>query len=146
MDVMEEAGAEWDWEHPKSRLSLWGKPHSMKTHLVFRAGVHIVVEKLMQEAIDKLDDRVINIAEQSVVDALEACDINYNKTFIENALRSVLNELALSFLNDSLLVRESFLHAIIQVTIAPKSLAIVASAAARDSAFMASIAWYAARL
>lgn len=45
----------------------------------------------MQEAIHKVVVRVIDIAEQTVIDALEACAVDCNKSFIKKALKSALN-------------------------------------------------------
>lgn len=92
--------------------------------------VYNFVGKLMQEAISKLKDRVINIGEQTVVDALETCDVDHNKTFIKAALRNALNRQLVSILDDFLRTRESFENALIQAATAPESLAIGALAIA----------------
>lgn len=66
-------------------------------HLASRAYVRKVVERLMQEAIEKLNDHVIDISEQTVVDALKTCGVDRNKAFIKGALRKASNELLASF-------------------------------------------------
>lgn len=63
MEIMEEAGAEGDREHPKSRSSLPGRPCRTKSLLVSLADAHKNVEMLIHESIDKLVGRMIKIAE-----------------------------------------------------------------------------------
>lgn len=89
MGIMEQAGAKRDWEHPKQRLDSLGKLRCSKNHLVSWVDVHNIVEILMHYSIDMLNDRVIDIADQTMVDALEACIVQQNKVFIKAALRSV---------------------------------------------------------
>lgn len=67
----------------------------------FRADVHKIVERLMQEAIDKFYDRVIKIAKQIVVDALKPCVVSHNKAFIKGALSRALNGSQVSILAGS---------------------------------------------
>lgn len=57
-------------KHLKSKSNLSSKFHRPGAHPVSWAEIHKIVEKLKQEATDKLDDRVINIAEQIVIDEL----------------------------------------------------------------------------
>lgn len=128
------------------KVELVGKALSYKNPLVSREDIHSIVEKRMQEAIDKLNDRAADIAEQTVVAALEIFDVDCNKAFTKTALRSALNELLASILDDSSKIRESFGAAIIQVATALKSLAIIASAGAKDAAAMAPFARYAAKI
>lgn len=101
---------------------------------------------MMQEAINKMDDWMTDIAEQTAADALETRDVNHNKTFIKAALRSVVNGLLVSILDNSAGTKKSFGDAIIQVATTQKSLAIIALAGAKDIVCIASIARYAARL
>lgn len=77
-DVMEEIDIEWNWEHPKSVLNPSGKLRRAENFLISRAHVHKFVEELMQEVINKLDDRVINIAEQTEFNVLDSCDVDHN--------------------------------------------------------------------
>lgn len=62
----------------------------------------------MQEAIDTLNVRVINVTEQTLIDALETCIVDHNKTFIDVAQRSALNGLFVFISNELSVVRESF--------------------------------------
>lgn len=80
----------------------------VEDHLIFRAAVHNIMEKLMQEVFPKLEDRVINITEQTVVDALETCDEVQNKALIKNALRSALYRFIVFILGKASGIKESF--------------------------------------
>lgn len=100
----------------------------------------------MQEAIDKLDDQVVEIAEQTVLKAPETCDADHNNVLIKGALRSVLTGLSVSILDDSLGIRESFEDSIIQVSTAPKSPSVVVKAIVNDVAVMAPIPRFAAQI
>lgn len=63
MEIMRQAAPEWDCEHPKSRPNSFEKPQRTKNHSVLRIDVHNIVKKLMQEAFNKYDDRVIDVSE-----------------------------------------------------------------------------------
>lgn len=99
----------------------------------------------MHKATNKLGDRLVDIAEQTVVDAFETYDVDHNKDSIKGALKSVLNELLVFILDNSSQIRESFKGAVISVATAPKLLPIIASEVAKDSSAMTPIAWYAAK-
>lgn len=71
MDVANQADGEWDRENPKSNPNSSCKPRCAERYFVFQTGVHKTVEKLMQEAIDNSKVLLINIAEQTMVSALE---------------------------------------------------------------------------
>lgn len=122
------------------------KPRRAEDNLVFRNGVYKIVKIFTREAIDKLDDSVIDSAELRVVDALEICDVNHNKVFIKLAMKGTLNDLLVSILDEPLSVRKPFENAIFQVAMAKKLLAITASTAARDTADRASDRRYAAKI
>lgn len=47
-----------------------------------------------------------------MVDALETCEVDHNKVLIKSAMKSLLNKMLLSFLDDSKPNRESFEDAI----------------------------------
>lgn len=64
-----------------------------KKHLALQADVHNIVEKLMQETVDKSIECVANISQQKVVHALETYDVDYDKIFIKATLKSALNGL-----------------------------------------------------
>lgn len=100
MDFVKQACTEWDENHLKSKLSCSGRPRRSENHLAQRTDGHKIVKTLLQKAFDKLDDRVINIAEQTVVNALEICDEDYNKEFFKVALKNALIELFVSIKDD----------------------------------------------
>lgn len=100
----------------------------------------------MQEAIDKLDDRVIGVATQTVVDVLNTCNLDQNQAFIKVALRIALNRMLVLILDDSSGTIEFFEHAIIGLATAPKLIAIIDSAAAKYTAGMAHTARCAAKI
>lgn len=108
MDVLEQVGAEYDREHSRSRSNSSRKLCRANDYLIFRVYVNKVVEKMVQEAIQKLYDRVISIVEQTGVDALETFDVDCYKASIKGVLRSALNELLIFILDGSLVVKESF--------------------------------------
>lgn len=144
MDATEQAGADGNREHPKARSNLLGKPRRVESHSISRADVHKIVEKLMQGAIDKLDGRMIDMAEQTVVDASKSCYMNQDKAFMKGALRSSLNVLLVSIQDDLSNIRNSFEETIFQLATALKSLAISASAVARETVAIALTALYSA--
>lgn len=104
------------------------------------------MEKLIQEAVEKLGDPLINITEQTVVDELETRDVDHNYAVMKGAVRSALNGFLVYIMGDSSDNRKSFEDAIVQVATALKSSAIIVSAVARDVATMASTAWYASKI
>lgn len=109
------------------------------------ADCHKNVSTLTHEGTDKLDDRVINVAEQAAGNALENCGMDHNKFFIKTKLISALNGLFVSILDDCSAIREYVEDAIVQLALAIKSTAIVALADARDAVATAPTAWYASR-
>lgn len=56
-----------------------------------------------------------NVAEQTMVDELEICDVDYNKAIIETALRSALSELLVSILEGPSSIRDRSKNSISQV-------------------------------
>lgn len=146
MNIVEHADTDWDCEHPRLKSNLLRKPRRGESFFVSQTDVHKTMEKLMQEATNKLTDRVISIAKQTVVHALKICSVNHNKDFIKSALWCVLNGLLVSVLENSSGIKKSFQDAITQVATAPKSLAVIAAAVARDTAATTPTAWYAARI
>lgn len=85
---MKKTDAEWNLEHPKSRSGLSRNPCRVENHLVSRVDEYSIVEMLMQEAVEKLDDLLINMAEQAMANTLETCDADQNRVFIKGALRN----------------------------------------------------------
>lgn len=64
-----------------------------------------IVEKLVQKAIDKLDNWVVDVAKQTVIGAVEACDVCHSDAFIKAALKSALTRLMVFTVDDSLTIR-----------------------------------------
>lgn len=62
-------------------------PSRTENRFVSRAGIDSFVEKLIQEAINQLDNRVKDIGKQTVVDVLGTCDVDYKLPFFQAALR-----------------------------------------------------------
>lgn len=87
---------------------------------VSRQHVYKIAEALLQDAMEKLDDRIIDLAQKTVIDALETCDVDHNETFIKEALCSALNSLLPSILEDDSGIRELFKSAIVQVSTSEK--------------------------
>lgn len=143
-DALKQAGAKRNQEPSKSWPNSSRKSCRVENHLASRAYVHKNVEKLVQEAVHKLDDRVINKADQTVFDALETSDVEHNKALFEGALRGSLNGLLIFFLDGSSSIREVFEDAIIYVETTLKPLAIIAFAIMIAVTGLAPNAWYAA--
>lgn len=72
--------------------------------------------------------------------------MDHNKSFIKAALRRPLNRLLVSILDNSSRIRKSFEDAKVQVTMALKSIAIIASAVAKDAAATVFHARYVAKI
>lgn len=89
---------------------------------------------------EKLDDRVIDLAQRMVIYALETCDVDHNKAFIEGALRSALNSLLLSILENKCGIRELFESAIVQVATSLKVASKIATTIVTDAVVFAPIA------
>lgn len=81
-----------------------------------------------------------------MVSILKICDVDRNKTFVKNALESTSIGLLVTILDDSSGITESFKDSIIQVKSAPRWLAIIATAIAKDTVALAPIARYAAKI
>lgn len=79
MDVLEQVGSDWDREHLKPGSHSSRKSQRAENHLISRAYVHKIANKLTQEAIDKLHGRVIIIAEMAALDALEFYDVDHSQ-------------------------------------------------------------------
>lgn len=84
-EVMETAGAKCNGEHPQSRPNASEKDDCAENHSVSWADVHKIVKKVMQESNDKLNDRMIKFAKQTLHDASEICSVDHRKVFIEGA-------------------------------------------------------------
>lgn len=82
---------------------------------------------------EKLNDRVINLAERTVIDALKTCNVDYNKASIKGALCSVVNSLLFSILEDESKIRKSFESAIVQVAASVKMVSRTAKAIVADA-------------
>lgn len=136
-ELLEQAGAEKVREHSRSALS--GKPHCARNGKVSRSVVQVIVEKMSKKALYDVNDRIIDVAEQTVLDASETCDVDQNKTAVQGALHSVLISLLLSIKEKFSRIRESIGEANVQVATASNTLNAAASAMARDAAVVAPI-------
>lgn len=63
MDVMKQTGTEWYREYSKSKLISSRKLRGAEYSFFLQINVQTLSEMLMQEAVEKLDDRVTSIAE-----------------------------------------------------------------------------------
>lgn len=118
---MKEERAARDSKHPSSSLSLSRESHRSVENPVSQDSVHKIVKELMQEAINKVEDFVMNIAEQAEFGALETCDVDRNKAFIKDALSRAFNRLLFFILNCSSCIKESIKGFKIQVATALKT-------------------------
>lgn len=100
-----------------SRSSYKGASRSCSVGAVPRRSAYQIVKLLLQDALDKLDNKVIDLAGRTVVSALETNDVNHNEVFVKDALCSALNSLLLSILEDDSRIRVSFETAIILIVI-----------------------------
>lgn len=113
MDIMKQAGTEWDGEHVKSRLNSTRKLCHVENHLVSQADDYKIVDKLVKKAADKLDNPVIKIGEKTVFDALKTRDAHHKKSFIKNELRSALHRFLVPIMDGLSVIRESYEDAIL---------------------------------
>lgn len=88
---------------------------------------------------------MVNMVEQTVVDAIESCDADHDKAFNNGALRSTVKRLLVCIPDDLSGIINSFEDAIFQIAMASKSLEIIVSAVARETVAMTPIARYAAQ-
>lgn len=91
-----------------------------------------------------MDDRVIDVTEKTVTNALKTCDANHNKAFLKGALYSALKTLLLSIMENSSEIKESFEKPIVQAATATKMLATITAAITKNAAMMARIAKFVA--
>lgn len=92
---------------------------------------------------EKLDDRVVALAQRRVIDALETLDVEHNMAFIKEALRRAPNSLLLLILEDESGIRESSKSAIVQVTTRVKVVSKIDKAIVTTAAVLATIAKFA---
>lgn len=91
--------------NPKGRSSSRG---SFGNNEVPLGHVYKIREVLSHNAMEKFDDLVMSLTERKVIDTLKTCDVDHNKALTEGELRSALNSLPLSILEDESGIRESF--------------------------------------
>lgn len=98
---MEEEGEAYDRRQSKSS----GQNHSSFRHsgpctseVVPRRDMYSFVESLLHDAME--DDRVMDLAERTVIDAIDTCNVDHNKAFIKCTLLSALINLLMSILED----------------------------------------------
>lgn len=97
----------------------------------------------MHKDLGKLDSQVVIVAKQTVINALETCDINHNEVCIKSALKSAPNGLLISVMDSPLEIRKSFKVAVIQLASSPRLLTTIAVAVARNAAVMPPITKFA---
>lgn len=77
-----------------------------------------------------------------MIDALETCNVDQNKAFIKDVLRSALNSILLLILEDESGIRESFESAIFQVATSVKAVSKIGKAIMTDAVVLAPIAMF----
>lgn len=107
--------------------------------MISRREMYSIVEALFQNSIEILEDQVMDIAERTVIEALEPCDVNHNKAFVKRALLSALSSLLTSILKDEYGIKESFESAIVQVATCEVVLSIILKAMVFDHAVLTPI-------
>lgn len=142
---MEQVSAEWGWA-PHVKVDFLRKFSSCKIRFYFAYKCFQNCWMVVQKVIGKLNDLVANITEQTAVNALKICNVDYNKVFIESGQRSALNEVLAFVLDDPSRIRNSFENAIVQVASAPGSLAILELAVSSDTVAIKPISRYAAKI
>lgn len=96
-----------------------------------------IFEALLREATEQLNGWVVDLAERTVINALETCKVDHNKTFIECALRSTFYSLLLIIFEYESGIRESFTSAIVQVSSIVMDVAKIAKEIVTDMAVLA---------
>lgn len=128
MNVMEQAVAKMWLGIYKDKTTFVEKSCRTGGSLASRTDVYITIEKLMREASDKANVRVINIVEQAAFVTLKTCNADHISGFIKGALESTLTELLLLVLDNSSEIENVFKNPIVRVETALNSLSIIASA------------------
>lgn len=70
---------------------------------------------MLGKALDKINDRIFEVPEQTVINALETRNVNNNIAFVKAAPGSAMSALPLSITDDSYGVRQSFERVIVKV-------------------------------
>lgn len=97
---------EYDRRHTKSCSQL--RSQTRHDAMVQRREVYRTVDTFLQESIEKLDNWVIEIAERTVIDAMETCDVYHSKVIVNGALLSFLNSLRMSVLKNGFGIKDIF--------------------------------------
>lgn len=121
------------------------KPPRARDEFMLRSDIQNIVNKMLCDDLDKMDDHIIDVSEQTVINALEMCDVDYNKAFVKGAILSALNILLLSIMENFPGTIETFEGAIMQVATASRTLAAMASAIAKNATLIAPIAQFASK-
>lgn len=101
--------------------------------------MYSIVDALLQESIEKLDGRVMDIVERMLIDVFETWDIYHNKAFVEGALCSALNSLLMSILEEEYRIKELLNSVIVQVTTSQVMVSQISKAVVTDPAVLAPI-------
>lgn len=94
----------------------------------------------MRETIDTMDSQVLVVAILAVIDAIDLCDVGRYKAFLMGTLRSALNLLLISIIDDSSGTREAFENAVIQIARPPETPTTTVAAMVKNIAVVAPIA------
>lgn len=133
-----------EWDHKLEKLTKSNLLELLRRKYSSRLDVHKIVAQLIEKAKYKLDDRVVDFAEQIVIDALEKINADHNKAFINGTVSSVLNALLISIMDDYSGIRESFGEATTQVATASRSVTTNAAERVKSLSVMAAILKFAA--
>lgn len=97
-------------------------------------------------ALETLDVRVIDIAEQTIIDILEKFSSEHNKVFVRQAIRSAIQDLLASILEDETGICVAFEAAIALVVETSTLAMIVAKVIVSDPAIPSPIGTYVAKM
>lgn len=95
---------------------------------------------MLDKALETINERMVDVAEQTVINPLEVSNVSRNKAFVKGALSSTLKFLLHSIMEHSSGISEIFEKATVQVTSAPRTWTAIVSAMAKDATIIVQIA------
>lgn len=101
--------------------------------VILHRAVYNIVKVSQKKVIDKLRDRILNVAERTVISALETYDVHRNKANVKSATCSALNTLLLPILKDVFTVKKSFEPASVHVATSKTAVQEIAKVVMNDS-------------
>lgn len=101
------------------------------------------MDKVVQEVIKNLDNRVVAVAKRTNIDVFETCVADHNKAPIKDALRNTLNGILKFVMEDASKIGESFVNAVVRVALAPKLRTTSVAAIVKNVVVIRSIAKFA---